>query len=184
MRKILAWILILGILIITVGCKSDVTNVNPETSLTSNEQINTPEEVAAINVESWFEHDFEKMLETYPSFRLRYRALSFAGNRNADIKTVALSMSERYNSSARAVEILNVRITEQREFTEYTIYNELKEDYEDITIEEFKKITDIAMVKVDYSLTTGSETVVLDQELLCIKMDEKWYILKDGAFTN
>ena len=44
--------------------------------------------------------------------------------------------------------------------------------------------TDVATVKVDYSLTTGSETVVLDDELLCIKMDEKWYVLKDGAFTN
>ena len=183
MKKVLAGILLLGILIISVGCKSDLTNVNSETSPTRNKQLNSPEEVAAINVESWFEEDFEKMLETYPSFRLRYRALSFAGNRNADIKTVALAMSERYNS-ARAVEILNTYITEQRMFTEYTIYNELKEDYEDITIEEFKKITDVATVKVDYSLTTGSETVVLDDELLCIKMDEKWYVLKDGAFTN
>ncbi len=126
------------------------------------------------------------MLETYPSFRLRKRATRFLGKTEGDasIEKVAEAMRAHYTSEGRNVEILSTLVTEQNELTDYSFFDELKDTYKDITLEEFKKITEIATVKVEYSLDNIYETVVLDQDIECIKMDGEWYVLSDGAFTN
>ena len=97
-----------------------------------------------------------------------------------DVKTVAEAMLSEYTSNGREVEILASQLLEQQDFTDYSIYNELKEEYTDLTLDEFKTITETAIVKIDFAL----EDVVLEQEIKCIKMDNLWYVLQDGAFTN
>ena len=126
---------------------------------------NTPEQVAATNLESWAKSDFETYLHTYPTFRLRNRALSFAGDSNADIKKVAEAMSEYFDGAeTRDIEILNTRIIEQHEITDNSIYVKLQDKYDDITTEELKAITEIATIMVGYMF----EGEVRETEIECI----------------
>lgn len=154
------------------GCKSGVGQ-------------DTPETVAKINFESGWINDFETYLSTCPPFRVRLCAAYVGVDKNSDIKTIASAMVDNgYEVEEREEEILNVSVLEQYKFTDYSIYNEWQEDYSDLTIDEFKMITDMAKVKIDFSLNErNGESVVLDAEATCIKMDGKWYVLKDEVFT-
>ena len=122
------------------------------------------------------------MLKTYPAFRLKKRASYYVDESvdKTDTKAVAEAMRAEYNSNGREVEILNAELIEQQEFTDYSIYNDLKKEYYDLTLDEFKTITETAVVKISYAL----EDVVLEQKIKCIKMDNLWYVFEDGAFTN
>lgn len=171
MKKLLYGLLMLTMTFCFIGCKSGNNLSSPS----------TPEQIAKINVESGREGDYETYLKTCPAFRVRYHAMSFGIDTNADVKTVARAMSDYYGSEGRVVEIINVNVVEQHEFTDYAMYNEWKEEYEDlITIEEVKTITEIATVNVSYSF----EDVVLDDEIQCIRMGEKWYVLDDEIFRH
>lgn len=171
MKKIMVNILIFLLALCFVGCATN----------TAGSKNNTSEQVAATNLESWVKSDFETYLHTYPTFRLRNRALSFAGDRNADLKKVAEAMSEYFDGAEpRDIEILNTRIIEQHEITDNSIYVKLQEKYDDITKEELKEITEIATIMVGYMF----EGEVRETEIECIKMNNTWFVLRDVAFTS
>ncbi|MBQ7971415.1 MAG: hypothetical protein IJ294_03610 [Clostridia bacterium] len=179
MKKVIALVLGLAVALCLSACGDDYSLVSKES------KGNSPEEVAAICVESWFEHDFESMLETYPKFRLRYRAVSFGESTDADVKTVAIAMSEYFESPGREVKILSTNLIDQYEVKDYSMFDEIKQNNEYITTEDFAEITQCATIRVDYEIIeqTGNNSV-LNSEIKCIKMNEKWYVLSDGAFTN
>lgn len=182
MKKVLVGYLILTLLVCFAGCKDDNLQSNSDILSQGIEHSLSPEEVASTNIESWFENDFETYLNTYPIFRLKKRASYYVDESvdKTDTEAVAEAMQAEYNSDGREVEILNAELIEQQEFTDYTIYNDLKEEYYDLTLDEFKTITETAIVKINYAL----EDVVLEEKIKCIKMNDVWYVLEDMAFTN
>ena len=150
---------------------------------------NTPENVAEIYVKSCFAMDFEKILSVLPDWRIRYLANYANIDYNGDMKSLAKGLSDFYHEKSRKTEIISTKIVEQQEFNDYALYNECLKEYPDLKVDEFKEIKECAKVKVDYILHNTNQTTkedystILDDEVICVKIDDKWFIFSDEFYN-
>jgi len=132
----------------------------------------SPENVAIAVVTSEYEADIDLMIKCFPDFTIRELAWEYGLPSNASRSDVKKELKKEYRytesykvSNAKA-EVLGIYSMD-----EITIYREL---YDDMTDEEYKKITAIAKVKVTFRVDGEAE----DVQLTCIKMKGKWYLLR------
>lgn len=143
-------------------------------SKTISEPLSEVEKVAAINIKAWFKHDFEQMLETYPTFRIAYMGENYGVDDKYNVNSVANTMREYFsNSEPKNVEILNTGIIFQDTVDDFSMYYKLKSRYTNLTYDEFKKISEYAFVRVEYRW----ENTVAELEVKCLKISGKWYVL-------
>lgn len=132
----------------------------------------SPENVAIAVVTSEYEADIDLMIKCFPDFTIRELAWEYGLPSNASRSDVKKELKKEYRytesykvSNAKA-EVLGIYSMD-----EITIYREL---YDDMTDEEYEKITAIAKVKVTFRVDGEAE----DVQLTCIKMKGKWYLLR------
>lgn len=139
----------------------------------SNNVNSSPEKVAAAVIKSEYEIDINTMIKCFPDFTIREIAveegLSETASRSEVIKKV--KESYRYETPLK-VNIICSELEGKYDVSNYTFFREI---YEYMTNNEYKSITEVAEVSVDYFIDGEKEST----QITCIKMKNKWYFLRD-----
>ncbi len=139
----------------------------------TNNNINaSPEKLAAAVIKSEYEIDIKTMMKCFPDFAIREIAVDEGLSENASRSEVVKKVQESYRyETPRKVEIVDAEIVGEFDISEYTIYREL---YDYMTDKDYDMITEVAQVKVEFTVD-GDEGSV---QVTCIKMKNKWYFLR------
>lgn len=139
----------------------------------TNNNINaSPEKLAAAVIKSEYEIDIKTMMKCFPDFAIREIAVDEGLSENASRSEVAKKVQESYRyETPLKVEIIDTEIVGEFDISEYTIYREL---YDYMTDNDYDMITEVAQVKVEFTVDGDEESV----QVTCIKMKNKWYFLR------
>lgn len=133
----------------------------------------SPEKVAAAIVKSEYEVDVKIMIKCMPDFVVKELAVDNGLSENASRKEVIKAIQEDYRAvTPQNVEIISTQIAGEGTTEEYTIFREL---FDYLTDKEYDSIEKIA--KVDVECTVDGDDVSI--QVTCIKMDNKWYFLRN-----
>ncbi|MDO4608746.1 MAG: hypothetical protein Q4B40_06115 [Clostridia bacterium] len=144
---------------------------------------NSPEKIAAKNRKARFEFNYEEYLKTYPEFTLTKFKKEADVSENASIEETAKKLKEGISAEID-VKILKTKTMKKEEVDDYTLYNDLKEEYQEMTTDDFQKISQSAVVRVDYERISKDRTWVESDELLCVKMGTKWYVMLELSTSS
>ena len=132
----------------------------------------SPEKVAAATVESEYEVDIDTMMECFPDFIIKELAADAGLPEGSKRSAVAEEIKKDYRyTKPQEVEIMSTEIVNVYTTDEYTIFREL---YDYLTDEEYRLITSIAKVNVNFKVDAEEKSIVLT----CIEMDDEWYFLR------
>lgn len=140
--------------------------------ISGNSVNSSPEELAIAVVESEYEIDIDKMVKCFPDFTIRALAKEYGLSKNANISEVIEKLEEDYRKEKPIdVEIIDAKIVDEYDVDEDLLLRGL---YDPMTDKEYKSITKMVRVKVEFIANGENKSA----KLMCIEIDDNWYLLR------
>lgn len=160
-RKNVKWLLLIAALVVAAICLFTNAGINK-----------SAENVAIAAVESEYEADIDKMVKVFPDFTIRELAADYGLSIDATRQQVANEIKRDYRFETPAdIKIIDATVTREYDISEYTIF---RESYDYMSEKDYDMISHVAKVEVRFYLDGEENSVTVT----CIKMKNKWYLLR------